>query len=74
MRFLTSLNALKYIARFLNDSQRIFNLSYEWVQLRQMMKNDQHGIGNVTIFFFCLMIEMTAKVNARNLVTPTCPV
>ena len=72
MRFLTSLNALKYLARFLNDSQRIFNLSYEWIQLRQMMKNDQH-IGNITIFF-CLMIEMTAKVNARNLVTPTCPV
>ena len=53
MRLLTSLNALKCIARFLNDSQRTFNLSYEWVQLRQMMKNDQH-IGNVTIFFFLL--------------------
>ena len=37
-----------------------FNLSHECVQLRQMMKNDQHS-RNVTIFLFCVTIEMIAK-------------
>ena len=53
------LNALKCIATFLNDSLRIFNLSHECAQLRQMMRYDQH-IGNVTNVFY-LTLEIIAK-------------